>query len=219
MIAAQEKKPPFVMFEYRPVEDRDTTIKEGCPQYKNVAYATITSAGSKDNVVRPVAEWFIMLEKEVLQDRFPREWLQHYRQAFAHFEKGEEIPVNGTAIKLWPPVTPAQVKQLTDMHVLTVEQLAEANEQLIAALGMGGRALVQKAQDYLASAKEHGTVVLELESVRRDLQNSEEEKAAMKVQLEALQSQVTALNAAMQQVQAGAPRAASVTVAGGAAKK
>lgn len=212
MIAEQEKKPPYVTFEYRPVEDRDASIAAGSPQYKNVAYATITSAGSKDNVVRPVADWFALLRKEVRQDRFPREWLKHYEQAFEYFEKGEEMPLSGTPVKLWPPVTAAQVKQLTDLHVLTVEQLAEGNEQLIASLGMGGRALVQKAKDYLASAKDHGSVVLELESVRRDLATANEEKSALKTQLDAQQAQIDALTTAMQQMQEAtkAPVAAPV---------
>ena len=219
MITEAEKKPPYVVFEYRPVEDRDATIAAGSPQYVDVAYATITSAGSKDNVVRPVKEWFAMLRKEVQQERFPANWLKHYEQAFEHFEKGEEMPVNGTPVKLWPPASPAQIKQLTDLHVLTVEQLAEGNEQLIASLGMGGRALVQKAKDYLASAKEHGTVVLELETVRRDLEAANEEKASMKEQLNAQQAQIDALTTAMQQMQDAAKASAAPAPAPAPAKK
>lgn len=211
MISPQDRRPPFVVFEYRAVEDRAASIKAGSPQYTNELYATITAAGSKDNVVRPVKEWFEMLRREVQQERFPAEWLTHYERQLEFFTKGEELPVDGLPVKMWPAASPAQVKQMLDLHVLTVEQLAEANEELIAALGMGGRALVQKAKDYLRSAGDHGGLVMELETLRRDLAQAELDKKDMQTQLSALQNQVDALNASLQQAntqQKAAPAAA-----------
>lgn len=217
MVSKQEAKPPYVQFSYVPIEDRDASIAKGCPVYKDVAYATVTSAGSKDNVVRPVEDWFALLRKEVQQERFPADWLAHYEKAFEHFRKGEELPVNGTPIKTWPAITPSQVKMLTEMHVLTVEQLAEANEQVIGAIGMGGRALKQKAVDFLASASDHGKVAMELETVRRDLAEALASKSDMTAQIVAQQKQLDALAATIQQM--GEGQKASTEPVGAAAKK
>lgn len=204
-VMQQDRKPPHVRFVTEPVEDRNASIQEGRPIFTDQTFAVITAAGSKDNVKRPVTEWFQMLRKEVQQERFPLDWLQHYERAFEHWQKGEELPLTGTPIRLWPVVTPAQCQMLLDLHVLTVEDLAVCNEETITRLGMGGRALKQKAVDYLASANDHGKVVLELESLRRDLDTSLAENKELREQLDALSQQLTQLTTVMDRLTPDAP--------------
>jgi predicted RecB family nuclease len=48
---------------------------------------------------------------------------------------------------------PAQIKTLLDINVRTVEELAAANEETLNRVGMGGRALKQKAIIWLESSK------------------------------------------------------------------
>lgn len=50
----------------------------------------------------------------------------------------------GTDIRNWPVVSPAQIKNLFELHVHTIEDLAAANEEVISGIGMGGRMLKQK---------------------------------------------------------------------------
>lgn len=211
MSMMQEKKPPYVQFLLEPVEDRDASEKVGYPVYNDRAMAIITPAGSKDNVKRPVDEWLAMLRKEVRQDRFPEEWLRHYEKAYEYFLKGEELPLTGSPIKLWPGVTPSQCKTLIDLHVLTVEDLAQCNEETIARMGMGGRALKQKAMDYLSSASDHGKVTLEMETLRRDLAASEEANKELREQVTGLAKQVEALTGSLQQLMDNKQTAAATT--------
>ena len=147
-----EDRPPFVAFEYRAVEDRTTTIEEGHYASKNVAFAIITPAGSKDRIEKIADEWLVQMREQVQQERLPMAWYNHYKMLYAAFKEGQEIPEFGIPIKEWPAASPAQVKMLLDLRIRTVEDLAVANEESIMRMGMGGRTLKQKAVDWLASA-------------------------------------------------------------------
>jgi hypothetical protein len=72
-----------------------------------------------------------------------------YQQALENYKQSRETPEQGIAIKDWPGASPAQIKTLLDINVRTVEELAAANEETLMRIGMGGRALKQKAH-YLA---------------------------------------------------------------------
>jgi Asp-tRNA(Asn)/Glu-tRNA(Gln) amidotransferase C subunit len=63
-------------------------------------------------------------------------------------------------------LTPAQVENLTKLNVLAVEDLAQANEQTIMALGLDGRVLKKKAQDWLAAQGDTGKIVEQLSALR-----------------------------------------------------
>ena len=54
---SEDAKPPFVIFETRAVEDREQSIAEGHYVAKDVNYAIITPAGTKDRIEK-VAEDF-----------------------------------------------------------------------------------------------------------------------------------------------------------------
>mgnify|MGYP003653706235 FL=1 len=68
------------------------------------------------------------------------------------WKEGREAPVNGTDLKNWPGVTPAQLKTCQNATIRTVEDLAEANADSIGKLGMGGVSMMEKAKAYLKSA-------------------------------------------------------------------
>lgn len=190
----EEARPPYVTFEVRAVEDRQASIEKGYYQTKDVDFAFITPQGSKDRIEREVASWFEQLEQQCQQGRFKREWLVAYKGAHAAWKEGREIPLNGTAILTWPVLSPAQAKQAIDHGVRTVEDLAAANEETIMRLGMGGRALKEKAVSWLSAASGNGKVTEEmaaLKAVNKDLQarNAELEK-----QLKELAAKVAALS-------------------------
>lgn len=157
-VEVSEAKAPYVMFEKRAVEDRQASITNGCYTTKDVDYVMITPAGSRDRIERVAEEWFAMMEKAVKNNRFPVEWLRAYRMMYKEWQEGNEIPVLGTPIKTWPVASPAQRRNLLEMKVMTVEVLADANEEIIGRLGMGGRALKAQAKAWLESAKDVGQV-------------------------------------------------------------
>lgn len=148
-----KERPPYVSFEVQAVEDRQASIEQGHYVAKDVVYAIVTPAGSKDRIPRVASEWLAMLTEQVQQQRFPGEWLNAYREAYKAFCEGREAPLNGTPVRDWPSISPAQLQQLLNFSVRTVEDLAVANEETLSRLGMGGRALKQKAIEWLDASK------------------------------------------------------------------
>lgn len=185
-IQIADAKAPWVVFETRAEEDRDASIQQGRFVARDVDYAIITPHGSKDRVERVVKEWFDYLEREATQSRFDANWLAAYKRAYASWKEGREIPTEGTPIINWPLLSPSQARMLQDLHVLTVEVLAGANEELVRRLGMGGRNLVQKAKDYLAqatpgkAAEETAALRSQVESQEHTIKDLQEKLAAFK---------------------------------------
>lgn len=188
-------RPPFVQFEIRAAEDRAASIAEGRYIAKDVIYAIITPAGSKDRIERVADEWFRHLAEQVAQDRFDRTWYAHYKQAFADWKEGREPPVSGTDIRQWPVVSPAQLKLLMDLKVRSVEDLAAANEETIMRLGMGGRALKDKAVNWLASAKSIGQASEALSALQVANQALTERNAALEAKIQQFEARLQAFAA------------------------
>lgn len=187
-IQIADERPPYVTFEMVAEEDRAATLEKGHFVTRDVPYAFVTPSGSKDRIPRKVHEWFAMLETQVAEGRFPQTWLTAFRASFEAWEKGQELPLEGTAIVNWPAISPAQVKHLLNLHIRTVEDLAAGNEELIGRLGMGGRSLVMKAQEWLAAAKGAGKTAAELEKLRV-------ENEGLRAQIESLTEKVQLLAA------------------------
>lgn len=203
-----EIKPPYVMFENRSVEDRSGAIT-GKPQFKDVAFAIITPAGSRDRIEKIAEEWLTQIRNQP-EDRFPSAWARHYHQAFEAWKTGQEIPVDGTALRNWPVLTPAQVKNLTGLNVLTVEQLAQANEETIHRMGMGARDLVQKARDFLSAASGPSKLVGEMSALRVKLEQEQQSNQVLRESLAALEAQVRSLSSMVASVQvAGVPQSSA----------
>lgn len=193
MIKIAEARPPYVTFEYRAEEDRAASIEAGHYVSKDVPFVLVTPMGSKDRHESPADEWFARREQDAAEGRFPREWLSAFKGAFAEWKAGREIPLNGTSVANWPVASPSQVKMLLDLKVRTVEDLAEANEETLNRLGMGGRTLKQKAQDWLASANDMGKVSEQLAGLRADNEALKQRNEQLEKQLREVIPQLEAL--------------------------
>ena len=196
MIKIAEARPPYVTFEFRAEEDRAASIEAGHYVSKDVPFVLVTPMGSKDRHESPADEWFARREQDAAEGRFPREWLSAFKGAFAEWKAGREIPLNGTSVANWPVASPAQVKMLLDLKVRTVEDLAEANEETLSRLGMGGRTLKQKAQDWLASANDMGKVSEQLAGLRADNEALKQRNEQLEKQLREVIPQLEALTKA-----------------------
>ena len=188
MVQKLEERPPYVRFEIRSEEDRQASIDAGHYVGKDIHYALITPMGSKDCIERKVDEWFDKLKQDVSEGRCPREWLATFKEIYKEWCEGREAPVNGTPVTDWPPLSPTQVKTLLSLHVRTVEDLAVANEEVITRIGMGARALKQRAIDWLSSASSTGKVSGELTALKAQY----EDLVARNLQLEAQLKQLVA---------------------------
>lgn len=165
-IQIADAKAPFIMFERRAVEDRAESIAQGRYMAKDVDFVLITPHGSRDQIERVVDDWLQNMETQAKEGRLDPSWYKGYKAAYADWKDGRETPLTGTAINNWPVLSPSQVEMLRGLKVLTVEVLASANEELIKRMGMGGRVLVDKAKDFLATASDKGKVVEEIGDLR-----------------------------------------------------
>tara|TARA_R110002153_G_scaffold22584_1_gene73989 strand:- start:225 stop:836 length:612 start_codon:yes stop_codon:yes gene_type:complete len=165
----EERHGFYVDFELRPEEDREQSIAQGMPIFKDVEFAIITMPGGG-----------LVVDKQIT-DALLKEWRHGDNQrkppspfaftAYEAWKEGREVPVNGTDLKNWPGVTPAQLKTCQNATVRTIEDLAEANADTIRKLGMGGIAMVEKAKSYLLSAENN---------------KASEEVASLKIRMESL---------------------------------
>ena len=192
---AAEARPPYVVFETKAMEDRAASIEKGHYVTKDVHFAVVTPQGSKDRMEREVVGWFENLEQQSQEGRFPREWLKEFKLAYEAWKEGRELPLSGTPILTWPVASPAQVKQLLDLRIKTVEDLGAANEETINRMGMGGRALKDKAVSWLTAAKSTGKVTEELAALRSELADLKARNATLDKQVERLKGEVAAQTA------------------------
>lgn len=208
-----EARPPFVRFETRSEESRAASVAAGNTVYTDVDYALITPQGSKDCIERRVDEWLVMLREQVKQERFPNQWLDHYKRLYEGWKAEGEIPVQGTPLRNWPMLTPAQVKTLTGLKLLSVEDLAVANEETIARMGMGGRALKDKAVAWLkAQGSDAGKQAEEIVDLRIRLERADTQNETLAQAVAQLQAQIAILTSASAQLQAQAPQMAEASV-------
>lgn len=85
----------------------------------------------------------------VIQKHEPAVW-EALKPAYEAWKKGEDAPVNGTPIDVWPPVTKRMAQHLKMQGLRTVEDIAGATDADLERMGMGGVSLREKARTYIS---------------------------------------------------------------------
>lgn len=186
-IGVMKARPPHLRFINKGVEDRDATIAAGHPVFKDVAHVVITPQGSRDSVEKVVVEWLASTDVQVQEERVPAEWAEKFRAAFEHWKRGEEIPVDGSALVNWPVITAGELQACKAVHILTVEDLAVANDQALRSLGMSGLTLKQRAVKYLSASNDLGKLVAQNEALAAQLKDSEARRNSLEDRIVALE--------------------------------
>lgn len=134
----------------------------------DVDFVIITPIGSKDRIPRRVSEWFTQLDQQVTEERVRPSHVQQYKDAYAAWKRGEEIPLAGTPIKGWPVLSPAQQQNILGADIRTVEDLAQVNDEAMKRMGMGSLELKEKAQAWLKQASGPGVVAQEVGALKAE---------------------------------------------------
>lgn len=164
----REDRPAYVRFQRRPIEDRSAGQREGRYVAKDVDYVLVTPPYSRDVFEQVATDWLAQMKKDAMNGRLPQEWYERYEQAYERWKKGEEMPLNGTPIKGWPVVSPAQQQNLVALNILTVEDLAAANDEGRRRIGMGAQDLCDKAKAWLSQSKDKGPLTMELSALKAE---------------------------------------------------
>lgn len=211
----KEERPAYVRFERVAVEDQEATKREGRYVARDVYYALITPAYTKDVMKYEVSSWFNKMERRVTEGRLKAEWLRSYKQQFEAFKEGHELPLNGTPILGWGVISPSWQEMLIRQGIRTVEDAAQMTEDAMRRFGMGGVEVKKKAQAALTAAKDTGKLVTENAELRAKLEISEKTLENMKKDFEELAAYVRATmpQAAPAQAPEPAPQTDSITAA------
>ena len=167
-LSEREERPAYVQFERVAVEDKAATLAAGRSVSKDIDYALITPPYSRDCVRMTIKRWKETNQYEARQGRLPDKWVKQWDEAYEAWKNGEEIPLDGTPIKEWSAISPAQIKNLIAIGILTVEDLAQANDQGISRIGMGAQELKRKAQNWLSAANDGGKIALKITQLETD---------------------------------------------------
>ncbi len=166
MMGDRKEKAAYVRFERVPVEDIAASAREGRYVARDVDYALVTPAYSRDVFKAKVSSWLPDLKRQAQEGKIPQEWVVQYEAAYAAFQKGQTLPLDGTPIKGWGMISPAQQEILTRMMVLTVEDLSTINDEGMRSIGMGAMALRDKARAWLSQLKDKGPLAQEVASLK-----------------------------------------------------
>lgn len=186
-VSERKERPPYVKFERRAIEDVAATKREGRYIAKDVDFALIHPPYSKDCVEQKVSTWLENTKKNVRDGRIPEQWLDGWKEGYEKWKNGQEIPLDGTPIKGWGIISPAQQEMLIRINCMTVEDLARVNDEGLRRIGMGALDLRNKAKNWLQTVTDHGPLTIKMSVL-------EKENAVLQSQIETLMKQVEALS-------------------------
>lgn len=158
-----------VHFYSRPVYQAFQSQAEGRAIYKDCDMVKIHMPGNQLNNVDTFVD-------DTHKARFPRQWA-HYKNT----KSGGESYV-GTPVSEWPMITASRAMELKAMKFFTVEQIANASDQQIQALGMDAAGLRLKAQRFLQLAKGEA----DDNAMQKELKKRDEQIAELMQKVEAL---------------------------------
>lgn len=170
-----ERDPTIPRFFSDEVKDEDASAKAGRAIYRSIERVELTVPGNTLN--KPV-----MNVTDELRERF--------RPHYDRWRQGQEMAADGTPLEMWPILTPAQVRELKALSIFTIEHCAALNDQAIQRIGMGGRALKERARAYLDDAERLAIV----EQLTREKDIWEAQRASLERQLEELRVLVNQLH-------------------------
>lgn len=171
-VSLAQARPPFVEFKRIPKHDPKRSEELGYRVTKDVDMAYIMQPGSKDQVERLATDWLDMIKRKALDaapDAFPQEWIEGFRRKYEAWKAGHEAPLNGTSVKEWPLLSPAQAENFIALHVLTIEDVAAMTEEALGRFGMGARELREKAREWLQGREVSKSLASENEELKRQL--------------------------------------------------
>ncbi len=166
-----------VKFYLRSMQNQFESEKQGRAIFYEAPFVQIMTPGNQLNIIdTPV--------RPEHKNRFPRQW--------AAFENNNKVEhVIGTPVEEWPAITRSQADELKFLKFFTVEQIANASDQQLQMLGMNANMLKQKAQAFLAKAKDTALV----QHQAAELARKDQEMEDMKKQMAALTAKMEELSA------------------------
>lgn len=185
-LTSERKEGPKVRFKFetRPEENAEKTREAGHAVFEDVDYITWYSIG--DNLKSTSCR------ASKTAKFYPHIW-QVARPLYEAWKQGQDDPVTGTALAEWPAIGRGMVETLRGFNVRSVEDLADINDAAMQRIGMGARALRDKARAWLESAKTHGKMAEELKARDDRITAMDSENRQLRADLDELRAMVERL--------------------------
>jgi hypothetical protein len=158
----------YVEFYRKPVLQPGKSREAGRAVYEEIDYVRIHVPGDKASVIeRPVTQ----------QDAF------RFQDRYNKWKAGQDEAVTGTPLSALPGMTPSKVEEYKFFKLVTVEQLADANDNLGSKF-MSFQADKQRAKAFMEVARNNAPI----EKMNEELQKRDAEIENLKTMVEALQA-------------------------------
>ncbi len=188
-LATNAGKIPMVTFARIAKHMPGLSAKEGRYISVDVDIVTVRQAGDVNSTIHEAEAWLKQQAVEQNTGRLPIEHLDYYRRAYDRWKQGQEMPLDGTPIKGWAIIGPAQQDLLIHIGIRTVEDLATMNSDGRQRIGIGAQSLQNKAMAWLAQAQDKGPLTLEMASLK-------DKNTLLEANLLTMQRQIEELKAA-----------------------
>lgn len=157
----------YVEFYRKPVLQPGKSREAGRAVYEEIDYIRIHVPGDKASVIeRPLSQ----------QDVF------RFQERYNKWKAGQEEAVTGTPLSALPGMSPSKVEEYKFFKLVTVEQLAEANDNLGSKF-MSFQQDKQRAKAFMEVARNNAPI----EKMNEELQKRDAEIENLKTMVEALQ--------------------------------
>jgi hypothetical protein len=152
-------------------ENREKSLKEGRPVFDEIPSISIQWPGMDETVRR--------IEPQDIEE---------YPDLYARFKSSSEPVTEGLPLSEWPPMTGSAMRELQYLGFKTVEQLANANDDVKRRLGPLSK-FVKLAQDWIEAAKSDQSEIVRL---RQLLEREEAQRKLLQERLELFMQRVEA---------------------------
>jgi hypothetical protein len=188
-----KRRPPIVRFSRAAQFDAKQTEKNGRSTYIDVDMVKVTSPDGGVTLEKNVKQWFAEIEKkpEYMQ------WTPYFKQMYRDWQEAHDVAsVEGTHLSNWPLLSPAQVENLLNAGVKTIEEASKMPDELAASLA--AHYIRSKARYWLNAAEDIGAVSAkaasleaENETLHADVLEKSKKIAELKAEVERLTQHFT----------------------------
>jgi hypothetical protein len=200
MSAFNLPRPPQLRFFMQPVEDRQASDAAGHKVMKDVPSVAVAQLGSKDWSEFTWDQWISQMEidsRHRPHDMLPQ-WVEDFRNRYNKWRAGEELTVNGTAIKSVSFLMPSEVQNLTNIGVHSVEDAAAMNDECMRRFGFGGLKVKDKCANFLAN-RDAEKASYEVGRLKEKCEQQEAELAELKAARTSLENRLAGLEQMLEQ--------------------
>lgn len=177
-----------VKFYKRPVKLENESIEQGRPIFQEFDFIKILVPGDALTEIDTYVT-------EAHKSRFPIQWANYMNR------QGSTESFSGTPITEWPQVSASQAEELKGIKFHTVESIAHASDQQLQKIGMiagmSPHNFRERAKKFLNLAEESAQISKRDEELTQLREENAKIKAETDAKLAEMQSQMTALLAAV----------------------